>query len=146
MLTHSTQTRPQMGRRWWSPFIESLTVAMIGLVTLQPIGQAAAADCRAHDDALTVQDMPSWEAIRPTLPVHSVTVTRDCLCSFYPHLTRSRFDLGRTDNSGITALPACLSPKSEKMALPPYSRHTGPHPSRQLEDADPESLYTFLRQ
>jgi len=117
MMNHSTQTRPQMERRWWSPFIESLTVAMIGLVTLQPIGQAAAADCLAHDDTLTVQDMPSWEAIRPTLPVHSVTVTRDCLCSFYPYLTRSRFDLGRTDNSRITALPPCLSPKSEKMAL-----------------------------
>lgn len=105
MRTHGIQPGPYMKRRWWSPFIESLPVAMIVMVTVHPSGLAAAAD------------MPGWEPITPTRPAHSLTVTQDCPCGLLPYLNNSRFVLGRADNLDITALTACRRPYSIKMPL-----------------------------
>lgn len=117
MMTHSTHTKPHTGKHWWSPFIESLTVALIVLMFLQPASPAIAADCFVDGDTLPVQDMPGWEASTPTLPMHSVTVTRDCLCGLFPYLTNSRLGSSKAGTLGITALAACLPSTSEKSAL-----------------------------
>jgi hypothetical protein len=116
MMTHCTQTTQQMEERWLSPLVGSLVVATVVMATLQPVGLADAAECVKNDDTVAVQGTPSWDAIIPPLQTQSGTVTRDCACELTPYLTRNRFALGRTYNSGITALPACLSPNSEKMA------------------------------
>ncbi len=87
------------------------------LVTPKPADLAAAAECLINQSTVRVPGMPNWDAITPTLPAHSVTVARDCLCDLIPYLDNSRFVFGKADNLGITALTACLSPNSEKMAL-----------------------------
>lgn len=116
MMTHCTQAAQQMERRWISSLVGFLVVATVVMGTLQPVGLAAAADCLANEISLAVQDTPSLGGIIPPIQARLSTLTRDYVCELTPYLNNSRFALGRTYNSGITALPACLSPKSEKMA------------------------------
>lgn len=115
-MIHCTRATQQMERWWLSSLVGFLVVAMVVMGTLQPVGLAAAADCLVNEISLVVQDTPSWGVIIPPIQARPSTLTRDCVCELTPYLNNSRFALGRTYNSGITALPACLSPNSEKMA------------------------------
>lgn len=116
MMTHCTQAAQQMEGRWLSSLVVLLVVATVVMGALQPVGLAAAADCLVNEIRLEIQDTPSWGVIIPPIQARLSTLTRDCVCELTPYLNNSRFALGRTYDSGITALPACLSPNSEKMA------------------------------